>query len=293
MADYVIGPISGVAVGDEFGSYEEMRAAGVHRQSQAGISGSGKFGADSVVVSGGYDDDEDSGDTIIYTGHGGQDASGNHIADQQLTLGNLALARNRDEGLPVRVIRGSKGDPAYSPTTGYRYDGLYRVADYWREKGAHGFYVYRFRLEKDEESIDPITASSKKASPPAGSKKPGHKSFTTQRVVRSSAVVQWVKELHDHVCQICGEQLKTPSGPYAEGAHIRPVGKPHHGPDVTSNVLCLCANCHVLFDAGATTIRDDLRVIDAVTGAVIAELRTDKRHDIDRAHLAYHRTCHA
>jgi hypothetical protein len=30
-------------------------------------------GAESIVVSGGYEDDEDHGDTIIYTGHGGND----------------------------------------------------------------------------------------------------------------------------------------------------------------------------------------------------------------------------
>lgn len=40
---------------------------------QAGISGSGEEGADSVVVSGGYEDDEDYGDVIVYTGHGGND----------------------------------------------------------------------------------------------------------------------------------------------------------------------------------------------------------------------------
>ncbi|MEW2076763.1 HNH endonuclease [Streptomyces sp. NPDC013433] len=31
-------------------------------------------------------------------------------------------------------------------------------------------------------------------------------------------------------------------------AHIRGLGRPHYGPDELQNLLCLCANCHVLFD---------------------------------------------
>jgi hypothetical protein len=33
-------------------------------------------GAESIVVSGGYKDDNDFGDVIVYTGHGGQDGKG-------------------------------------------------------------------------------------------------------------------------------------------------------------------------------------------------------------------------
>jgi SAD/SRA domain-containing protein len=81
-----------------------------------------------VVVSGGYEDDRDDGDTIIYTGHGGNDPStGRQIADQTVTVGNLALARNRAEGLPVRVTRGAGLDSPFAPETGFRYDGLYHV----------------------------------------------------------------------------------------------------------------------------------------------------------------------
>jgi integrase len=39
----------------------------------AGISGGEREGADSIVVSGGYEDDEDYGDVIVYTGAGGND----------------------------------------------------------------------------------------------------------------------------------------------------------------------------------------------------------------------------
>ena len=50
-------------------------------------------GAESIALSGGYEDDADLGDVIIYTGQGGQE-NGRQVADQELKLGNLALCRN-------------------------------------------------------------------------------------------------------------------------------------------------------------------------------------------------------
>src|SRR4051795_1673543 len=101
MPDRLFGSPPGVPRGASFASRAEAARAGVHRPTQAGISGSQHEGADSIVVSGGYEDDEDYGDVIIYTGHGGRDESGRAIADQTFDRGNLALARSCEEGLPV------------------------------------------------------------------------------------------------------------------------------------------------------------------------------------------------
>lgn len=46
-----------------------------------------------------------------------------------------------------------------------------------------------------------------------------------------------------------------------EGAHVRALGTPHHGPDIPANMLCLCPNCHVQFDNGALLIHDDLSIV--------------------------------
>jgi hypothetical protein len=46
--------------------------------------------------------------------------------------------------------------------------------------------------------------------------------------------------LYDFTCQICGTRLATPAGAYAEICHIKPLGRPHNGPDVPENILCLC-----------------------------------------------------
>jgi putative restriction endonuclease len=100
--------------------------------------------------------------------------------------------------------------------------------------------------------------------------------------VRNTAVGKRVKALHDYACQICGARLETGAGPYAEAAHIRPLGRPHNGPDVTSNVLCLCPNDHVLFDYGVFCIADDLSLI-----GLPGRLRVSRKHTLDSGHLAY------
>ena len=73
MPGPVFGHINGYPAGSYFGSRAELAEAGVHRHRQAGISGSASKGADSIVLSGGYEDDQDFGDTIIYTGYGGRE----------------------------------------------------------------------------------------------------------------------------------------------------------------------------------------------------------------------------
>jgi putative restriction endonuclease len=149
MSKRIFGHIEGFLQGSLFNSRLELSRAGLHRPTQAGISGSGKEGADSIVLSGGYEDDIDEGDVIIYTGHGGNDpGTGTQIRHQVLERGNLALSISKDQNLPVRVIRSLKHQSSASNSTQYQYDGLYLVEDYWSEKGRSGFNIYRYRLVK-------------------------------------------------------------------------------------------------------------------------------------------------
>jgi putative restriction endonuclease len=249
----------------------------------AGISGSGLEGADSIVASGGYEDDLDEGETLDYTGHGGNDpGTGKQIADQELTKGNLALAKNAASGLPVRVVRGSNLDSPYAPSSGFRYDGLYFVENYWHERGKSGFLVWKFHLQRDD--VAPPPWQEHQSLPPAGKLQTFKKATTTLRVVRDTAVARWVKELHNYTCQVCGARLKRPGGPYAEGAHIRPLGTPHNGPDTADNILCLCPNHHLLFDRGGFHVADDLHLI-GIDGCLL----TKESHAVNVAYLAYHR----
>lgn len=279
------GSITGVAVGTTFASRRELADAGVHPPLQHGISGAGAEGADSIVVSGGYEDDEDYGDLIVYTGAGGRDPqTGQQTADQDFTGQNLALVKSEAEGLPVRVTRGAAGDPAHSPLTGYRYDGLFRVEESWRQQGVSGFFVCRYRLVRLGADGSPVPIAEGTLPGPAP-----REQVTVQRLVRSTLVSRKVKVLHNYTCQICGERIKIATGAYAEGAHIRPLGRPHDGPDVLENILCLCPNDHVRFEFGALLIDDDLTVRDGESGTVLSALRIAKGHLVSPAHLSYHR----
>ena len=58
----------GVLVGQCFANRHKSRQWGVHRPLVCGISGQANVGAQSVVLSGGYVDDEDHGEWFLYTG---------------------------------------------------------------------------------------------------------------------------------------------------------------------------------------------------------------------------------
>lgn len=274
------GHIDGVPVGSTFESRRALFEVGVHRQLQAGIAGRAREGAESIVLSGGYEDDRDFGSEILYTGQGGRDAaSGQQVHDQQLNRGNLALANSMRQGLPVRVIRGASPEVHDPPPSGYRYDGLYRVTDFWPQIGESGHRVWRFRLVPFEAPQSDRVGEHGASYNPAPRRKE-----QVERIVRRAAVAESVKRLHDYRCQVCGERLDTAAGSYAEAAHIRPLGRPHNGPDVAENVLCLCPNHHVLFDQFGLAIADDFELI-----GFPGRLRTHLRHRIAPAHVRYHR----
>ena len=275
------GEIPGIPEGSEFENRHDLSGYGVHRPLQAGISGSQTEGADSIVLSGGYEDDEDLGDVIIYTGHGGRSLdTGFQVTDQQLVRQNLALALNCQRGLQVRVIRGYNHKSTFSPSQGYRYDGLFRVDSYWREKGRSGFFVWRFRLIKLD-ATTPLSVA-QEDQPEYGVSK--RVESTVQRIVRNTKLANRVKEIYEYQCQVCRTQLITSNGPYAEAAHIQPLGRPHNGPDSLANILCLCPNHHVMFDFGGFGIANDLKLI-GLNGMLFSK----SNHRLAQEYLQYHR----
>jgi putative restriction endonuclease len=283
----ILGDIPSIRPGAFFRSRRELHDQKLHRGLQQGIATHGS----SIVLSGGYVDDEDLGDVIIYTGEGGRDQnSGRQIADQSFDGGNKALAENHLNGIPIRVHRGEAQVPEIPEGYRYRYDGLYRVARYWEERGGDDFKIWRFRIEKLLTSdLSPLPEAipdeySAGADAPSGKETPLKRRFTVTRILRSTAVGEWVKGLHDFTCQICGTRLVTMAGAYAEACHIKPLGRPHNGPDTPENILCLCPNCHVLFDELALWINDDLSIEGRDTF-----LRIDPKHPISLEVLRDHR----
>eukprot|EP00271_Cylindrocystis_brebissonii_P004415 TRINITY_DN16066_c0_g2_i1.p1 TRINITY_DN16066_c0_g2~~TRINITY_DN16066_c0_g2_i1.p1 ORF type:complete len:578 (+),score=66.66 TRINITY_DN16066_c0_g2_i1:38-1771(+) len=143
----------GVWVGRMWEDRMECRQWGAHFPHVAGIAGQSEFGAQSVALSGGYEDDLDMGEYFIYTGSGGRDLSGNkrtnkeHSFDQKFEGPNEALRVSCRKGYPVRVVRSWKEKrSAYAPAEGegIRYDGIYRIERCWRKAGAGGHLVCRY-----------------------------------------------------------------------------------------------------------------------------------------------------
>jgi len=148
----MFGNIEGIKIGQLFNSRRELASVGVHAPLMSGIWGA-QDGAYSIVLSGGYEDDIDDLNYILYTGQGGQDApGGKQVADQEFSKGNRGLQLSCQYRLPVRVTRGHQ--IKNGPKNGYRYDGLYHVDHYERIRGQRGFFICRFHLGAIPASIN-------------------------------------------------------------------------------------------------------------------------------------------
>jgi putative restriction endonuclease len=66
-------------------------------------------------------------------------------------------------------------------------------------------------------------------------------------------------------------------------------GRPHDGPDVIENVLCLCPNDHKRFDLKAIYVDSDYSISDTATGSKLGRLSIVRGHTPNPEHLRYHR----
>lgn len=286
----IFGDIEGITEGQHFNGRKEMMPNSFHRSWGRGIDGNGKTGASAIVLSGGYEDDEDLDDAIIYTGAGGNDPNtGRQIEDQSWeNTGNAALLKSMNEGLPVRVIRGFNHNSPLSPKSGYTYAGLYSVVDAWEARGSSGFKICRFKLVYSGNNTQRNSIQDIENVLDHSPRKKRRVSGTILRVVRDSQLAHTIKSLYNHKCQICNIAIQTKNGLYSEGAHIKPLGKPHNGDDSLGNLICLCPNHHVMLDKGTFSVRDDLSLVGGIDGF----LTVNERHNIDFTNFEYHRSCH-
>ena len=99
MHKHHFGPIPGIEVGTQWLHRMTVSEDGIHRPPVGGIAGTEAVGCQSLVISGGYEDDVDEGEQFTYTGSGGRDLTGNRRTneqsfDQTLTKANAAIAKN-------------------------------------------------------------------------------------------------------------------------------------------------------------------------------------------------------
>jgi len=97
-----------------------------------------------------------------------------------------------------------------------------------------------------------------------------------RRVVRDTAMVRRLKRRHRDCCQLCGTTVRLIDGStYSEGHHLQPLNARHNGPDVASNILVLCPNCHAICDMAG-------RLLEA------SQIRGSQHHTCGSEFLQYH-----
>ncbi|XP_042445660.1 histone-lysine N-methyltransferase, H3 lysine-9 specific SUVH1-like [Zingiber officinale] len=156
-----IGSVPGVEVGEIFYFRFEMNLIGLHAPSMAGIDYlTTSFGdkeervAICIVSSGGYDNEDDDVDVLIYSGQGG---TGRHKQpdDQKLERGNLALDTSFYRKNQIRVVRSAKDINCQTGKI-YIYDGLYKIESSWTDKGKAGFNMFKYKLLREPGQPDGI-----------------------------------------------------------------------------------------------------------------------------------------
>lgn len=240
-------------------------------------------------MSGGYEDDVDELDYVMYTGHGGQDRpGGTQVRDQDFVDSNRALQVTYENGFPLRVTRGHQIPNGPDQEKGYRYDGLYYINHIEKVRGLSGFLICRFHLES-ETSLKSLERQL------AGNLKADYSRTTrtralVNRVNRDTSLSERLKKLYKHRCQVCDEYLEKPNGAIAVGAHIKALGRPHNGPDHLSNMLCLCPNHHAQFDAFSFFVDSRTFEIKGSPGLAGKALTVSKKHQIDPNFIKYHQS---
>lgn len=154
---------------------------------------------------------------------------------------------------------------------------------YWRRGGRRGTSCGKYRLVRADRLLGGVVVPEAEGPYSAERAAP-----SLLRVVRNAARGRELEARYAYRSQVCGTRLTTPPGPYAEAAHIRPLGRPPNGPDTFNNLQCLCPNHHVLFDHGAFSLSNDLSVL-GTAGATAPTLILRGPPRPAPEHLAYHR----
>lgn len=118
------------------------------------------------------------------------------------------------------------------------------------------------------------------------------RAIEVQAQVRDRKKAAALKQHYDNTCMFCGIRLQiAPVRFYSEAAHIKPLGKPHSGPDKASNMLVLCPNHHLQFDRGILTLRlrgGDYEILSKVGDDPLHHAKLTLRHEIDSDFVSWH-----
>lgn len=155
--------------------------------------------------------------------------------------------------------------------------GLWRL----NEKGLNS----KFQLGIDEFSPEEITIIRSKRSAQhffatslaidIGNPNPDIVETITYRILRDTALARSLKDMYKNQCQVCGLVINLKGQDYSEAHHLKPLGSPHFGPDISRNIIILYPNHHVMLDYGAIKLD-------------ITKMTFHPKHSIDEEFLNYH-----
>ena len=114
--------------------------------------------------------------------------------------------------------------------------------------------------------------------------------------VRNPAFGRELRAHYANTCCFCGKALIVGVEPeqfYSEAAHVRAIGKPHKGTYRKDNMLVLCPEHHIQFDAGVLTIVErgrQLQIFSRIPDDPLhgRPVRLRPPHSIDLANAKYH-----
>lgn len=118
------------------------------------------------------------------------------------------------------------------------------------------------------------------------------RTVAVQAQVRDRRKSAALKSHYDNTCMICGVKLQVGEERfYSKAAHIKPLGKPHDGPDKASNMLVLCPNHHLQFDRGIIRLQKygmNYIIKRKVNGEKLDGIKITVKHTLDDDCVRWH-----
>jgi 5-methylcytosine-specific restriction endonuclease McrA len=221
-----------------------------------------------------YNDNVRSGQ-FTYIGEG-------RTGDQELKGGNRVLAQSIEAPIPIYFFYKE------STNTEWEYQGQAAVLDYERRLvPSEDREVYQFTLQRRTEGRERVDGDEQAVD----LTRPERIESTRSRIVRNTQVSKSLKRRYSNTCQICGNRREQGNGQgYSEAHHLKPLGRPHDGPDTESNVIVLCPNHHADFDYGTISVAPTTLVIKHEHEQFVdgARLTIREDHELAEKFLQYH-----
>ena len=118
------------------------------------------------------------------------------------------------------------------------------------------------------------------------------KSIQRDLLKRNRRKAAALKLVYENKCMFCSIKLQIAEDRfYSEAAHIKPLGKPHNGPDKIGNMLVLCPNHHLQYDWGHLRLQkvsSGYQILSSNKGDPLHGMALSPKHKLDDACISWH-----